>query len=128
LDVNGGFTVRNGYRPLYSNVTGSGTLSPLRTTFGTHYYLTNSAFSAITLPEIPVTATDLNGYWVFRNATGTYLSVTFTWPTVAGVTAIPSTSLIAISPSNAITVMFVFTGGGGGNFGFYSSSNYWAVF
>jgi hypothetical protein len=126
LDVNGGFTVRNGYRPLFSNVTGSGPITTSRTSYGTHYYLTNSAFSAVTL-AVPDTAADLNAYWVFRNATGTYLSVTFTWPTI-GVAPVPSVNVFSIPPSNAMTVMFVSSNSGGGNFGFYTSSNYWAVF
>ena len=127
LDVHGGFTVRNGYRPLFSNYASASALSPLTTTYGTHYYLTNSAFSAVSLPS-PSTTTDLNAYWVFRNATGTYMSITFTWPTIGGTAAVPGSNVLTISPSNSLTVMFVHTGGGGGNFGFYTSSNYWAVF
>jgi hypothetical protein len=124
--IGGGLTLGNGYRPLYSNVTGSGPITTSRTTYGTHYYLTNSALSSVTL-AVPDTALDLNAYWVFRNATGTYLSVTFTWPTI-GVAPVPSVNVFSIPPSNAMTVMFVSSNSGGGNFGFYTSSNYWAVF
>jgi hypothetical protein len=125
LTVGGRLTLSNGYRPLYSNVTGT-SLSPITTTYGTHYYITNAAFSAVTIP-VPNTTNDLNAYWVFRNATGTYLSITYTWPTI-GVAASPTTNVLTIPPANTIAVMFVYTGGGGGNYGSYSGSFYWAVF
>ena len=126
LTVGGGLTLSNGYRPLYSNVTAT-SLNPVTTTYGTHYYITNAAFSAITIP-VPNVTNDLNAYWVFRNATGTYLSITYTWPTIALVAPSPATNVLTIPPANTIAVMFVYTGGGGGNYGSYSGSFYWAVF
>jgi hypothetical protein len=111
LDVNGGVTIRNGYRPIYSNVTTSN-LTVAANSYGTHFNITNSAFATMTLPTI-VWAQDSNGYWVFRNNTSSYLSVTITYQ--GSYTSAP-TNPVVIPPSNSTTIMVTFPGG--------SSSNY----
>jgi len=111
LDVNGGVTIRNGYRPLYSNVTTSN-LTVAANSYGTHFNLTNSAFSTMTLPTI-VWANDSNGYWVFRNNTSTYLSVTITY-TTAGTTA--PTNPVVIPPANSTTIMVTYPGASTSNY------------
>jgi hypothetical protein len=111
LDVNGGVTIRNGYRPLYSNVTTSN-LTVAANSYGTHYNLTNSSFSALTLPTI-VWANDSNGYWVFRNNTSSYLSVTITYSN-AGTTA--PTNPVVIPPSNSTTIMVTYPGASTSNY------------
>ena len=100
LDVSGGLTVRNGLRPLYMNVSGSSLTVPANA-FGTHYNITNSGFSALTLPTINWN-NDSNGYWVFRNNTSSYLSTTVTY-TTAGASA--PTNPVVIPPSNSTTIM-----------------------
>jgi hypothetical protein len=64
---------------------------------------------------------------VFRNSTGTYLSVTYTWPNISGSPS-PASNLLTIAPSNALGLMFVYTGGGDRNFASYGGTFYWAVF
>jgi hypothetical protein len=111
LDVGGGVTIRNGYRPLYSNVV-STPLNVAANSYGTHYNITISTFSAISLPTI-VWATDSNAYWVFRNNTGTYLNVAFTY-TSAGTTAGPTS--VTIPPANSVTMMLTYPGGTTSNY------------
>jgi hypothetical protein len=111
LDVNGGVTIRNGFRPLYSNVTTSN-LTVASNSFGTHYNITNSAFSALTLPTISW-SNDSNGYWVFRNNTSSYLSTTITY-TTAGTTA--PTNPVVIPPGNSTTIMVTYPSGSTSNY------------
>jgi hypothetical protein len=106
LDVNGGVTIRNGLRPLYSNVTAN-PLTVAANSYGTHFNITTSALAAITLPTI-TWASDSNAYWVFRNNTGTYLSITFTY-TSAGTTA--PTNPVTIPPANSVTVFLNYNAG-----------------
>jgi hypothetical protein len=105
--VNGGVTIRNGLRPLYSNVSTGTSLSISANTYGTHYNITTSALTAITLPTI-TWASDSNAYWVFRNNTGTYLSITFTY-TSAGTTA--PTNPVTIPPTNSVTMFLNYNAG-----------------
>jgi hypothetical protein len=111
LEVNGGVTIRNGYRPLYNNVTASN-LSVSANSFGTHYNITNSAFSTMTLPTI-TWANDSNGYWVFRNNTSSYLSVTITYQN--SYTSAP-TNPVVIPPANSTTIMVTYPGGTTSNY------------
>ena len=111
LEVNGGFTIRNGYRPLYTVVSAT-SLTVAANSYGTHYNITNSAFATMTLPTI-VWAQDSNGYWVFRNNTSSYLSVTITY-TTAGTTA--PVNPVVIPPSNSTTIMVTFPGGSTSNY------------
>jgi len=85
-----------------SNVTGtsltSGTSPAISTsTYGTYYYITNSGFNALTLPTTTAGST-VGSYWVLRNNTSTYLSITVTN------TANVSTPLV-IPPSNSATIV-----------------------
>jgi hypothetical protein len=111
LDVNGGVTIRNGYRPLYSNVVTT-PLTVAANSYGTHFNITTSTLAAITLPTI-TWASDSNAYWVFRNNTGTYLSITFTY-TSAGTTA--PTNPVTIPPANSVTMMMTYPGGTTSNY------------
>jgi hypothetical protein len=98
LDVNGGLTIRNGLRPLFSNIT-SGT-SFTAGAYGSHYNITTSTITGITLPTVTA-STDSNAYWLFRNNTSGYLSMTFTY-TTAGTTF--PTNPVVIPPANSITM------------------------
>jgi hypothetical protein len=124
LDVNGGVTIRNGYRPLFSNVS-TNTLTITAGNFGTHYYLTSAYMSNITLPTL-TSSTDSNGYWVFRNTTSYYINTLFFWPTINGTSpTAPTSNYIPIPPSNSLTLMLV---NSGGSYGLYGSAYYFAVF
>jgi hypothetical protein len=105
LTVNGGLSLAQGYRPLYSNVTTSNLTTGA---YGYHYNITNSGFNAITLGSSTGSANDYGAYWVFRNNTGTYLNITVTY-TVSGGT--PSNT-VTIPPANSLTMMFIATSGG----------------
>jgi len=72
--------------------------SPVLTnlTYGTYYYITNSGFNALTLPA-PV-ATDIGAFWVLRNNTSVYLSISLTTPY-----GLPSP--LVIPPSNSATII-----------------------
>ena len=110
LDVNGGLTIRNGLRPLYSNVIlgslSSGVYSPPPNAYGFHFNITTTAITGITIPAV-VPATDSNAYWVFRNNTGNYLSINFTY-TTAGTTF--PTNPVVIPPANSTTMMLTYPG------------------
>jgi hypothetical protein len=108
LDVNGGVTIRNGLRPLYSNVVATPLTVPANS-YGTHYNITTSALTAITLPTGIVWTSDSNAYWVFRNNTGTYLSITFTYQSAA--TSTP-TNPVTIPPANSVTVFLNYNSSG----------------
>ena len=104
LDVNGGVTIRNGYRPTYSNVSSGTSFTVPSTAYGTHFNITASSITGITLPTV-VGSTDSNAYWVFRNNTAGYLSITFTY-TTAGTTY--PTNPVTIPPANSLTMMVTF--------------------
>jgi hypothetical protein len=104
LDVNGGVTIRNGYRPSYSNVSSGTSLTVPSAAYGTHFNITASSITGITLPTV-VGSTDSNAYWVFRNNTAGYLSITFTY-TTAG-TTYPANP-VTIPPANSLTMMVTF--------------------
>jgi hypothetical protein len=108
LDVNGGVTIRNGLRPLYSNViTGSlssGVYTVPANAYGTHFNITTTAITGITIPAV-TGATDSNAYWVFRNNAGAYESITFTY-TTAGTTF--PTNPVSIPPANSVVLMVTF--------------------
>ena len=103
LDVNGGAVIRNGFRPSYSLVSSGTSITVAANTYGYHYNITTSGITGVTLPA-GITSTDSNAYWVFRNNTSGYLSVTFTYQT-AGTTP---TNPVVIPPSNAITMMVTY--------------------
>lgn len=112
LDVNGGVTIRNGFRPIYSNVSSGTSLTVSANSYGTHFNITASTLTGITLPTI-TWSTDSNAYWVFRNNTGTYLSITFTY--TGSYTSAP-TNPVAIPPANSTTIMMTYPGGTTSNY------------
>ena len=86
-----------------ASLTNATTPSISTTTWGTYYNITNSAFSAATFYASDSTA---NGnFYVLRNATGSYLSVTPTY--VGGGSGLPSP--IVIPPYNSATVVWTGT-------------------
>ena len=62
-----------------------------------YFYLTNSGFSAVTLPTATATS-NAGAFWSLRNATSSYLSVTLT-------NNLSLTSPLVIPPSNAQTLV-----------------------
>lgn len=76
----------------------SGTSPAISTaTYGKYYYITNSGFNALTLPA-DTTGSTLGSYWVLRNSTSSYLSITVT---NLGGLATP----LVIPPSNSVTIV-----------------------
>ena len=93
-----------------ANVTGTilnGTTSPGITgsTYGTYYNITNSGFTGLGLPTTPVG--DTGNYWVLRNNTTSYLSVT-----VTNNSNLPNP--LVIPPSNSSTIVVSGVGGSTG--------------
>jgi hypothetical protein len=103
LSVNGGLSLTNGYRPLYQQVTAS-PLTVASNSYGTYYNITYSSLTAITLPAV-VGSNDANAYWVFRNNSGSSLSITFTY-TTAG-TTYPSNP-VSIPSASSVTMMVTY--------------------
>jgi hypothetical protein len=119
LDVSGGLTVRNGFRPLYANVTGTSlttasTPAILATNYGTFFNITNSGFNTLTLPSSTY-ATDSNAYWVLRNNTGVYLYVTVTYTGTGGGGA----GNVSIPPATSTTLMFTSDAAGSNAYTFF---------
>ena len=109
----GALTLSNGYRPLYSNVTTT-SLSVTSNLYGVHYNITNSGFTTMTLPSLNgVWDRDSNAYWVFRNNTSSYLSITVTYQ--GSYTTAPSNPLV-IPPSNSTTIMVTYPLGASCNY------------
>jgi hypothetical protein len=112
LDVNGGLTVRNGIRPLYSKVSSGTSITPAANSYGTHYDIQTSAITGLTI-SYPAAGSnnwsnDSNAYWVFRNNTGTSLSLTISY-TAATPNIYPSN--ITIAPETSVTLMATYPGG-----------------
>ena len=105
LSVNGGLVLSNGFRPLYSNVS-SGT-SFTAGAYGTHYNITTSGITGITLGSGTAASVDSNVYWVFRNNTGVYLTITLTYTISGG-----GVNSLVIPPANSVTAMVVANSGG----------------
>jgi len=113
LSLTGGFQLTNGYRPSYTAVTSGTSITPGGLTYGTYYDIQTSTITGLSI-GYPVTGSnnwsnDANAYWVFRNNTGGYLSLTVTY-TSATPNIYPST--IVIPPANSITLMATYPGGG----------------
>ena len=109
----GALTLSNGYRPLYSNVTTT-SLSVTSNLYGLHYNITNSGFTTMTLPSLNgVWDRDSNAYWVFRNNTSSYLSITVTYQ--GSYTTAPTNPLV-IPPSNSTTIMVTYPLGASCNY------------
>jgi hypothetical protein len=119
LDVSGGLTVRNGFRPLYANVTGTSlttisTPAILATNYGTFFNITNSGFNTLTLPSSTY-STDSNAYWVFRNNTGSTINVTVTYTGTGG----GGTGSMTIPPATSTTLMFTSNTAGSNAYTFF---------
>jgi hypothetical protein len=119
LDVSGGLTVRNGFRPLYAAVTGTSlttisTPAILATNYGTFFNITNSGFNTLTLPTSTY-ATDSNAYWVLRNNTGVYLNVTVTYTGSGGGGA----GTAVFPPATSTTLMFTSNAAGSNAYTFF---------
>jgi hypothetical protein len=87
-----------------SNVTNT-SLSPTSATYGTYYYITNTGFNTLTLPSTFVA--DPGAFWVLRNNTSVYLSVSVANPGTAP-SVLPSP--LVIPPSNSATIIVTATG------------------
>lgn len=103
LYVTGGVPTATNWRLNIQAVTGtsltSSTSPAISTaTYGRYYNITNSGFNALTLPSITA-ATDTGAFWVLRNNTSSYLSVSLT-----GATGLSSP--MVIPPSNAVTIVW----------------------
>ena len=108
LAVAGGLTLTNGYRPTYTGVSATGAITTSASSYGTHYNITTTSLTSIVLGGGTGSAGDYGAYWVFRNNTGSYLPITFTYTISAG----SSTSVVTIPPGNSVTAMFTSTSGG----------------
>jgi len=100
------YTVQNGRIALPQNlrlnlqpVTSSAALILTTISYGTYYYITNSLFSQVTLPSPAPSAGDGGAFWVLRNNTSIYLSITLTNP---GTLSSP----LVIPPSNSATIVW----------------------
>jgi len=101
LNVNGGLVLSNGFRPLYSNVAAATTLE-IGATYGTYFNITTTATVAVRVSS--QFSIDSNAHWVFRNNTGTYLSIAISYSNVNGT----GPTLMTIPPANSVT--FLYTG------------------
>jgi hypothetical protein len=114
----GALTLANGLRPLYQRVTASNAVIPDTNAYGTHFDIITSALSNLTV-SLPAgsggsnSATnwsnDSNGFWVFRNNSGSYLNLTVGY---SNGTANIYPSTIDIPPGNSTTLMVTYPGGG----------------
>jgi hypothetical protein len=115
LDVNGGLTVRNGIRPNYVKISSGTSITPASSSYGTYFDITTSTITGLTIsyPASGQWANDSNGYWVFRNNTGTYLSMIVSY-TAGTPTSCPSN--ITIPPASSVTLMATYPGGASCNY------------
>lgn len=92
------------FRPNYSNVTTSSLTIP-NSSYGSLFNITSSSLSAITWPTVNFT-TDSNSYWILRNNTASYLSITNTYTTV-GTSSLPQP--MSIPPGTSVNVLVTST-------------------
>ena len=86
-----------------STVSGT-SLTVSAATYTTYYYISNSGFNSLTLPApTPTlfTSGDIGAYWVFRNTTSSYISIT----TLANPGTPVLTTPLVIPPGNSITIV-----------------------
>jgi hypothetical protein len=100
----GRIALSQNWRLNIQSVTGtsltSGTTPSISTvSYGTYYSITNSGFNQLTLPSPAPAALDGGAFWVLRNNTSIYLSITVTNP---GTLASP----LVIPPSNSVTIIW----------------------
>jgi hypothetical protein len=99
MAVTGGLSLTNGFRPAYSNVTATGTLTLGTSTYGMYYNITTSATVAVSITS--QSSVDSNAHWVFRNNTGTYLSIVVSYTTGGS-----GPTLMTIPPANSVTLLY----------------------
>jgi hypothetical protein len=114
----GALTLANGLRPLYQRVTSSSAVIPDTNAYGTHFDIITSGLSNLTV-SLPAGvggsnspsnwSNDSNGFWVFRNNSGSYLNLTVGY---SNGTANIYPSTIDIPPGNSTTLMVTYPGGG----------------
>jgi hypothetical protein len=113
LTITGALTLANGYRPNYSKISSGTSITPAASSYGTHYDINTSGITGLTISypgsTSAVWSNDSNGYWVFRNNTGTYLNLAITYS--AAVPNIYPSNMI-IPPGNSVTLMASYPGGG----------------
>jgi hypothetical protein len=111
LTITGALTLANGYRPNYSKISSGTSITPAASSYGTHYDINTSAITGLTIsyPASGQWSNDSNGYWVFRNNTGSYLNLAITYS--AAVPNIYPSNMI-IPPGNSVTLMATYPGGG----------------
>ena len=100
--VTGRIPTATNWRLSLSNVTTGPLVLSNLTTSGTYYYITSTAFNALTLPAAPA-ASDTGAFWVLRNNTSAYLSISVTNPV-----GLPNP--LVIPPSNSATIVWAGTG------------------
>lgn len=88
-------------RIVTSNITGTSATVDFTANDGTYYYMTNTGFNALTL-TFPGNNVAPGAFNVFRNATGTNMSVTLTYS--GGGSGI--TSPLTINSSNSATIVW----------------------
>ena len=113
LSLTGGFRLTNGFRPPYVEVKTGTSITPAANSYGTYYDIQTSAITGLSI-GYPVTGSnnwsnDANAGWLFRNNSGSYLSLTVTY-TSATPNIYPTT--ITIAPDTGVTLMAVYPGGG----------------
>jgi hypothetical protein len=92
--------------PYYTIITTTHTIAT--SSYGSLYNITTSALSNLTWPVVTMPG-DSNAYWILRNSTGVYLSVTSTYSTAVSTgTALPSP--MSIAPGTSVNVMVVYPG------------------
>ena len=91
-------------RIVTSNITGTSATVDFTSSDGTYYYMTNTGFNALTL-TFPGNNVAPGAFNVFRNTTGTNLSVTLTYS--GGGSGI--TSPLTINSSNSATIIWTGT-------------------
>lgn len=109
LYVTGGIPTSTNWRLDLRNVTGTSLTSATspaitNSTYGAYYYITNSGFANLTLPNITST-TDTGAFYVLRNNTSSYLSVSLTGASGLPAASLPSSPLV-IPPSNSVTLVW----------------------
>jgi hypothetical protein len=104
LYVTGSIPTAVNWRLSLSNVTTT-SLAPTSATYSTYYYITNTGFNTLTLPSTFVA--EPGAFWVLRNNTSVYLSISVANPGTAP-SVLPSPLVIA--PSNSATIVLTATG------------------
>ena len=89
-----------GISPISVTETATGALTLSSANYNTYFYLTDSGFNSVVLPNTTSTSAGGN-YWVICNATGGYLTITVS---TGGSTTYPANPLV-IPPGNNQTIV-----------------------